>query len=75
MTTFTVETSSPFTASIFVNGELRCLQPWNVDASPWQSEEQARAWALERAQQGADLDGWPPVDPSLVPVDSPAVGD
>ena len=66
MTTFTIEETSPFTVQIFSDGMLRCFFQRNENGQPWESYEQAKAWALQRAEQGV-ADGWPPIDPALLP--------
>lgn len=65
MTTFTIDPSPSFVVNMFISGEHRCHQPWNINGTPWQSEEQAKEWALQRVQQGIDHEGWPPLDPAL----------
>ena len=42
MTTFTIDHSPSFVVNMFINGEHRCHQPWNINGTPWQSEEQAK---------------------------------
>lgn len=69
MTTFTIEEVAPFTVQIFSDGTLRCFFTKSETGQPWESYEQAKAWALQRAQQGV-ADGWSPIDPSLLPPDT-----
>lgn len=71
--TYVIGSAPDFVVDLYTGGEQRCHQPYNIDGSPWQSEEQAKTWALERVQQGIDYEGWPPLDPDLAPapVDPP----
>lgn len=72
MTTFIIGSAPSFVVDIFTGGEQRCHQPYNVDGTPWASVAQARAWALERVQQGITHENWPPLDPDLAPPPEPA---
>lgn len=58
---------SHWTVDLYTGAEHRCHQPYSTDGSPWKDEAHAKAWVLERIQQGIDHENWPPLDPALAP--------
>lgn len=72
--TYTVGPAPDFVVDLYTGGEQRCHQPWNINGAPWETPEEAKAWALARIQQGIDHENWPPLDPALAPapIDPPA---